>query len=436
MSTLKDTVLKKQYFLRELAGSGGMADVYLAWDKLRSAKMAVKVLRRDLAENENFYQAFEKEARLLEQLQHPYIVRLYEFDREGDIVFIVMAWVDGIDLRKRIVNAGQPLSLAETSQILSPICSALSFAHQKGAFHCDIKPSNILLHENGRDVFLADFGVARVAHEQAGGGTLPYMAPEQFSHERVSAQTDIYALGIMLYEMLSGGILPYRGETSSPGTTAKERFAWEHHFMPLPPLTQFNPALSQSVLAVIQRALAKLPAERFRTTLEFFNAFEKARGNLQTGTVEHKTIYEPPPTPPVRLPSQPLSAPPVRQTPPPLTRPKSQGPTRSVNTFKGGVPHLFVRSGELSGQFLPIPAHSGLTIGRGAVCQVRLQEKSVSRVHATVFLTKRGAYVRDEGSSLGTLLNNQRIPPNAPMPVQHGDIIQTGYYQVFEIRLK
>lgn len=433
MTTLKDTILKKQYFLRELAGSGGMADVYLAWDKLRSAKMAVKVLRRDLAENKNFYQAFEKEARLLEELQHPYIVRLYEFNREGDIVFIVMAWVDGIDLRNRIANAGRPLSLAEVSQILSPICSALNFTHQKGAFHCDIKPSNILLHENGRDVFLADFGVARVAHEQAGGGTLPYMAPEQFSHERVSAQTDIYALGITLYEMLSGGILPYRGETSSPGTTAKERFSWEHHFMPLPPLTQFNPGLPQSVIAVIERALTKTPAERFRTSLEFFNAFEQARGDLRTTTPEHQTIYEPSSLP-VRPPSQPPAVLPVRQTPPPVMTSQVQPP--SVNQFRQGIPHLFVRSGELTGQYIPISARSGLTIGRGAVCQVRLQEKSVSRVHATIFLTKRGAYVRDEGSSLGTLLNNQRIPPNVPMPVHHGDIIQTGYYQVFEIRLK
>jgi serine/threonine protein kinase len=428
MSTLKDTVLKKQYFLRELAGSGGMADVYLAWDKLRSTKMAVKVLRRDLAENDNFYQAFEKEARLLEELQHPYIVRLYEFSREGDTVFIVMAWVDGIDLRKRIIKEGKPLSLAEASLILSPICSALNFAHQKGAFHCDIKPPNILLHENGRDVFLADFGVARVAHEQAGGGTLPYMAPEQFSHERVSAQTDIYALGITLYEMLSGGILPYRGETSSPGTTLKERFAWEHHFMPLPPLTQFNPALPQSLLAVIQKALAKPPAERFRTTLEFFNAFEQARGDLRVTKPEQQTIFESKPALP---PSQPPMGSPVRQTPP-SAPPQPKVQPRSAQAG----PHLFARSGELSGQSLPISSQGGLTIGRGAACQVRLQEKSVSRVHATVFLTKRGAYVRDEGSSLGTLLNNQRIPPNVPMPVKHGDIIQIGYYQVFEFRLK
>jgi serine/threonine protein kinase len=333
-----------------------------------------------------------------------------------------MAWVDGIDLRKRIIKEGKPLSLAEASLILSPICSALNFAHQKGAFHCDIKPPNILLHENGRDVFLADFGVARVAHEQAGGGTLPYMAPEQFSHEQVSAQTDIYALGITLYEMLSGGILPYRGETSSPGTTLKERFAWEHHFMPLPPLTQFNSALPRSVIAVIQKALAKPPAERFRTTLEFFNAFEQARGDLQAGATEHKTIFESKPAPAV---------PPVRQTPasaPP--QPKVQ--PRSAQTG----PHLFARSGDLSGQSLSITAQGGITIGRAAACQVRLQEKSVSRVHATVFLTRRGAYVRDEGSSLGTLLNNQRIPSNAPMPVKHGDIIQIGYYQVFEFRLK
>lgn len=431
MSSLKDTVLNNQYFLRDLAANGGMADVYLAWDKLRSAKMAVKVLRRDLAENENFLQAFEKEAQLLEELQHPYIVRLYEFAQDGDIVFIVMAWVDGIDLRKRIVNAGKPLSLSEVSQVLSPICSALNFAHQKGAFHCDIKPSNILLHDNGREVFLADFGVARVANEQAGGGTLPYMAPEQFSHEQVSAQTDIYALGITVYEMLSGGVLPYRGEKSSPGTTQKERFAWEHNFMPLPPLMQFNPGLPQNLLPVIQRALAKRPSERFTTTLEFFNAFEQARNKVQTNTDEYKTTFNTPPQP-----ASPKATPPNKQTPPVASSLPSQTQPKRPNPFQQNSPHLLVRNGEMNGQAIPIPTRNGLTIGRGANCQVRLQERSVSRMHVTIFLTKRGVYIRDEGSSLGTILNNQQIPPNTPTLVRNGDIIQIGRYQIFEIRLK
>lgn len=431
MSTLKDTVLKNQYFLRELVGSGGMADVYLAWDQVRSTKMAVKILRRDLAENKKFVQAFEKEKSLLEELQHPYIVRLYEFGREKDLVFLVMAWIDGTDMKKRILNLKRPLSLAEASKILEPLSSALNFAHKKGVYHCDIKPSNILLHENGHDVFLADFGVARLAHEQGGGGTFPYMAPEQFVRERVSAQTDIYALGITLYEILSGGIQPYRGTTGSPGTTTRERFAYEHSYGSLPSITQFNSSLPQSIINVLQRALSKNPADRFKSTLDFYNAFDQARGDLHTIEPEHQTIYEPSPQP-----AKPPEAPPDKPETPSVTRAQPPVQPRSVTPLKKGVPHLFVRSGELLGQSIPILSRSGLTIGRGRMCQVRLQERSVSRTHATIFFTKRGAYVRDEGSSLGTLVNNQRIPPNIPIPVKDGDVIQIGYYQVFEVRLK
>jgi serine/threonine-protein kinase len=429
MSTLKDTVLKNQYFLRELAGSGGMADVYLAWDKLRSAKMAVKVLRRDLAENEKFYHAFEKEAHLLEELQHPFIVRLYEFGREKDMVFIVMAWVDGVDLKKHIASLNRPLSLAEISQIFQPLCSALHFAHQKQAYHCDIKPANILLHENGRDVFLADFGVARVAQEQAGGGTLPYMAPEQFLHEKVSAQTDIYALGITLYEMVCGGVLPYRGDTNSPGTTTRDRFAYEHSYLPMPSPMQFNPALSQSIVAVIQKALSKSPADRFRSALEFLNAFEQARISSKTPEMEYKTSFEPD-LPPVKLPNASQFAPPKPYPQTPIR--KEENISQSGNKLKG--PHLFVRSGEMIGQAIPILSRTGMTIGRGTNCHVHLQERSVSRLHVTILITKKAAYVRDEASSLGTYVNGKRIPANIPVLIQQGDVIQIGHSQIFEFR--
>jgi serine/threonine protein kinase len=339
-----------------------------------------------------------------------------------------MAWIDGTDLKKRIANLNRPLSLAEASKVLEPLSSALNFAHKKGIYHCDIKPSNILLHENGREVFLADFGVARVVHEQGGGGTFPYMAPEQFTHERVSAQTDVYALGITLYEILSGGIQPYRGTTGTPGSTTRDRFAYEHSYSSLPSITQFNSSLPQSIISVLQRALNKNPADRFKSTLDFYNAFEQTRRDLRTSEPEYQTIYEPP-----SQPVKPPEAPPAKHETP-LHQPPVQ--PRSVTPLKKGIPHLFVRSGDLLGQSIPISSGSELMIGRGTACQVRLQERSVSRKHATIFLTKRGAYVRDEGSSLGTFLNNQRIPPNVPIPVKQGDVIQIGYYQVFELRIK
>lgn len=424
MPNLKDLVLNNQFFLRDLVGSGGMADVYLAWDKLRSTKMAVKVLRHDLAKSAKFVHAFEKEARFLEDLQHPYIVRLYEFARDKDIAFIVMAWVDGVDLKKRITMLNRPLALSEISRVLQPICSALHFAHQKKAYHCDIKPSNILLHENGNDVFLADFGVARLAHEQAGGGTLPYMAPEQFSHENVGAYTDVYALGITVYEMLSGGVLPYRGETSSPGTTTRDRFAYEHSYLPMPPLGSFNDSLSSDIISVVQRALNKNPGDRFQTALEFLNAFEQATSDTRPSVSDYQTIYEPPSSL-------------IKQIPPYIIEPPATiMQSRTVNNPlpRKGVPYLLGRSGEHAGQTLPLLSRTGVSIGRGTNCHVRLSERSVSRLHATILITKKGAYVRDEGSALGTFVNGKRIPINVPVSIKSGDVIQVGYFQVFEFR--
>jgi serine/threonine protein kinase len=425
MTSLTGATLKKQYFLRDHIGEGGMSDVYLAWDTLRSAKMAVKVLRRDLSENPKVIQAFEKEAGFLQDLTHPYIVRFYEYGSEQGVIFIVMAWVDGINLKNRIEGLDRPLHLAEVLLILQPICSALNFAHQKGLFHCDIKPSNILLHENGKDVFLADFGVAHVAQEQAGGGTLPFMAPEQFTQGVVSAQTDIYSLGITVYQMLSGGEVPYRGDTKSTGTTPRERYAYEHSCLPLPPLVKFNPNIPSNIFPVIQKAVSKSPTERFNSMIDFLNAFTQACGSVhpvpspKPKPDPQKTIFEPPP----------------------YKTPSPQGNIKLPNTpspraqIKPGIPHLYARSGDLVGQYIQFISNEVL-IGRGANCPIHIHEQSVSRMHATFFLTKKGAYIRDEKSSLGTYVNGKLIPSGVPILINDGDVIQIGHYQIFEFRKK
>lgn len=416
MSVLKGKTIKNQYFLREIVGSGGMADVYLAWDTLRSAKMAVKILRRDLSENPDVMNAFEREAGFLQELTHPYIVRFYEYGNEKGVIFIVMAWVDGINLKDRIERLHRPLHLVEVLPILQPICSALNFTHQKNKFHCDIKPSNILLHENGKDVFLADFGVAHAAQEQAGGGTLPYMAPEQFSQGIVSAQTDIYSLGITIYQMLSGGEVPYRGDTKSTGTTPRERYAYEHSYLPLPPLVKFNPNIPSSIFPVIQKAVSKSPAERFNSMIDFLNAFTQACGNVHPAPSPKPkpdpqiTIFEPPPY-------------------------KIPNPSLSRTQIKPGVPHLYARSGDLVGQYIQFSSNEVL-IGRGSNCPIHIHEQSVSRMHATLFLTKKGVYIRDEKSSLGTYVNGKLIPPGVPILINDGDVIQIGHYQILEFRKK
>ena len=419
MSELLDTTLLDRYFLRQHVGSGGTADVYLAWDKLRSAKMAIKVLRRDLANNSRFFQMFAREAEMLRKLEHPSIVRLYEFERDGENVFIVMDWIDGTNLRQAIVNHKKPFTVGEALLILQPVCSALNYAHQNQVFHCDIKPANILLHSDGR-VLLSDFGVARLAFDQTGGGTPPYMAPEQFRAESVSAQTDVYALGITLYEMLSGGLVPFRGDSpSSQGATTRERIGWEHLNLPLPALRTINPKLPESVEAVVATALNKDPQKRYSTTMALTEAFERAlEGKSQDA--DFKTVFQPLPRPPVQRPK------PAPHLPPPPIVPRT--------THYAG-PHLYGRSGDFARQIIPI-SRQGLTIGRGSSNQLRMREASVSRTHATIIWTKRGIHIRDENSSLGVLLNGQRIPAGVSVRLHHGDVIQVGYYQVLEFQEK
>jgi len=428
------TTKRSQYFLRKLVNSGGMADVYLAWDQARSTKMAIKILR-DASLSRIFTREFELN---LERLDHPSIVRFFEFGENQGIVFIVMEWVDGADLQEVINNRAEPFPLEEVSIILQPVCSALNFAHNNNVFHCDIKPANILLHKDGR-ILLTDFGIARFAAEKGIGGTPLYMAPEQFAKRAVDARTDIYSLGVTMYEMLSGGLLPFRGESpSSRGSTPGERIGWEHCYLPLPPLRDYTHNVPDSVIAVIETALRKKPDQRYSTTLELKDAFEQSR--LQVAPIastkeksrfgELTVVFENLTQDfPQKLPQNPRA--PKPQTPqdphPVNTHPASV----KKSAIKPREIHLAGISGDLAGQFIPITAKE-LSIGRSSSNQLHLSEQSVSRRHATILRTRRGVYIRDDGSTLGTFVNRQSISGYGPVRLKHGDVIQIGYYQVFE----
>jgi len=414
MASLVKQTLLNRYFLRELVGSGGMADVYLAWDTSRSTQMAVKVLRQDLVHNPRFFQQFAKEAELLRKLEHPNIVRLYEFERQGNITFLVMDWVDGQDLRKTISQRRRPYPASRASTILGPVCSALHYAHQNGVYHCDVKPANILLHRDGR-VLLTDFGVARLASEHISGGTPAYMAPEQFQGGAIDARTDEYALGVTLYEMLTGGNLPFNGKSSSsPGKTGRDRIAWEHLNLQAAPPSSINGSIPAAVENVILTALSKNPSDRFPTTMALRESFDQAltarepRGDDSDSN--RRTILKPfgdgghPDPPPKRRED-------VQR------RPKMRGP------------HLIGVRGEQAGAGIAIPA-GGLRIGRSQGNHIRLGERSVSRNHASIIRSRSGVYVRDEGSSLGTFVNGNKIA--GPTLLKPGDVIRIGYGQEFE----
>lgn len=407
--------LNGRYFLRELIGSSRTAEVYLAFDKLRASLVAVKVLRPDLFANPRFLRMFEQDALLLRQLQHPNIVRLYEFelDKENKLAFLVMDWVKGRDLRDAIVERQSPYSVQETGRVLEAVSAALHYAHQNEVYHCDVKPSNVLLHEDGR-ILLTDFGVARrVGYEDLGGGTPAYMAPEQLLNQPVDARTDIYALGVTLYEMLSGGQLPFRGDSpTSVGNTTRERIIWEHLNQPPPPLRRFNPLLPPAIEDVILLALRKRPDERFQTVLALREAFEQAQW-----AGEPRFSREPDPNPTI-----------LGSVRPPLV---PEPPSELQPPTYVGKPHLVGLRGEKAGIVIVIP-QSGLTIGRARDRRLRLTEKSVSRIHAVIIYTRHGIYLRDEGSRLGTFVNGQQLW--GPIKLRSGDVVRIGYYDEFEFR--
>jgi serine/threonine-protein kinase len=415
MSDLKGITLNKQYYLQSFIGKGGMADVYKAWDNMKSTYMAVKILRRDLAVNAKFNKLFKEEAELLKTLGHPSIVRIYEYDREpnGNLVYIVMDWIEGSSLKEVIDNQKDPFTLAEVSQILKPLSSALYFAHQMGFIHCDIKPANILIRKDG-EVFLSDFGVARAATDVKYGGTPWYMAYEQFTTGNVSPRTDVYSLAVTMYEMLSGGVLPYQGLPESQGSTLREKIKWEQDNLPLRPIQHYNRKIPSAVGTMLSAALSKRPQDRYLNTTKMFEAFELARvqGDRRGGSDRATRIF-PPPDPTEK-------SPPHKKTPPPKRRGRK-------------APKIYCKSGDHQARTFTIP-REGLRIGRGSQNALRILERSVSRWHVVIYITHEGTFLRDENSSLGTLVNGQQIVE--PTLLRHGDIIEIGYHQVFEYREK
>lgn len=425
--TLTGRTLLGRYYLRELIDSGGMSDVYLAWDQQRSVRLAIKVLRRDLMQNSNIIQLFQREAVILRQLEHPNIVRLYEFEQDGEAAFFVMDWVEGKNLAQLIQERHGPLSLAETARILAPVCSALHFAHRSKIYHCDVKPANIMLHDDGR-ILLSDFGVARLAGDDVNGGTPPYMAPEQFEDLPVDARADVYGLGVTVYEMLAGK-QPFRGDSAnSKGSTLRDRIAWEHRYLPVPPLHEANPRIPPQVERVVAKAMSKQVDQRFPTIIAFREAFEQASGSAQENkSTFDRTVFGKAPIPASRQ-----SQPPAQMGGRPAAPPTPEARQKYIEPMRGNGPHLFCRQGTLAGRSVSIPPE-GLTIGRGSQCQLRINEASVSRKHATIERGRRGLlYLRDEGSSLGTYVNGVKIV--SMVLLKSGDTIQVGRYEVFELR--
>jgi serine/threonine protein kinase/N-acetylneuraminic acid mutarotase len=259
-----------QYRVVEQLGMGGMATVYKAYHPAMERYVALKIPPEYLTRDPNFRARFIREARTLARLEHPHILPVYDFGEEDGLPYMVMRYVDGGTLRELMAKG--PLPLDQALRLVREVAEALGYAHRQGVTHRDVKPANVLLDRNGA-ALLTDFGIAKILDENteltgAGValGTPQYMAPEQVQGKPVDARTDIYSLGVVLYEVTTGR-RPFAAETPLA-------LAMMHVSESLPLPRQVNPAVPDAVERIILRAMAKDPADRFQTAEELATALQ------------------------------------------------------------------------------------------------------------------------------------------------------------------
>lgn len=256
----KGRVLADRYELKELIGQGGMADVYLAYDDILKREVAVKILRSSLTGDPIYITRFHREARAAASLCHRNIVEIYDVGEEDDLYYIVMEYVRGQTL-KELINKRGALHYVEAVDIMKQVASATALAHSMGIVHRDLKPQNILVTDSGI-VKIADFGIAsiqslsQVTQTDTIMGSLHYLAPEIARGEKATPQSDIYALGVLFYELLRGDV-PFNGE--SPVNIALKHMRDE-----IPSVRAYNPAIPQSVENIIIKATAKNTNNRYQ----------------------------------------------------------------------------------------------------------------------------------------------------------------------------
>lgn len=273
--------LGERYEIESILGRGGMSSVYRANDRNLRRKVAIKIIHQHLSENKEFIERFEQEAAVIAQLRHTNIVQAHDFSHEGEVYFMVMEYVPGETLAKRLESlkaAGIRLPLTETIHLLTTICEAVDYAHQRRMIHRDLKPANVMINLLNEPV-LMDFGIAKIMGGRSAGatgsslGTAAYMSPEQVRGDQADHRSDIYSLGIMMYEMLSGET-PYQGDSTY-------QVMFKQINDPVPNIQAIEANTPTAVVHILERALAKIPDQRFQTALEMAIALKTAAHQLQ-----------------------------------------------------------------------------------------------------------------------------------------------------------
>src|SRR5512144_748147 len=267
-----------RYEIKGELGRGGMATVYRAYDPSFEREVAIKVLPRELMHDPQFRDRFRREIKLIASLEHPAIVPVYDVGEEDGVPYFVMRYMPGGSLTQWI-DKGK-FSLEDAARIIERLSSALAYAHKNGLVHRDLKPDNILFDNNG-DPFISDFGVAKITDSSTNMtgsgiiGTPAYMSPEQAQGEKVDNRSDIYGLGVIIFQMLSGQ-QPYNA-TTPMGVAVK------HIADPVPEILKVDPSLPASTDVIIKTAMAKNREERYASATDVAHALSNAANERPAG---------------------------------------------------------------------------------------------------------------------------------------------------------
>jgi len=355
-------------------GRGGMATVYKAYHAAVDRYVAIKIISNQLVGNTEFLKRFQQEARLIAKLEHPHILPIHDFGEAEGVPYMVMRYLEAGTLKERLrANA---LTLGEIDRLFSQLADALQYAHENGVIHRDIKPSNVMLDKRG-DVFLTDFGVAKMLEGSSGltatgtvTGTPDYMSPEQAQGMKVDNRSDVYSLGIVLFEMLTGHV-PFEAETPLA-------VLFKQIQEPPPPLSLIRPDLPYQFETVLLKALTKNPADRFASINDFFEGWKRALASIAS-TQERPTVPPPAQLPQAVdvLPPEPVSVPVAPPTLPSVAAPTIEAQSAPVQApMRKKFPWLGVVIGLLGLVMVAVVALVLLRLGAFRRDQVRLAAQS------------------------------------------------------------
>jgi len=283
----KGQKINDRYEIIRSIGEGGMANVYLGHDIILDRNVAIKVLRGDLSNDEKFVRRFQREALSASSLAHPNIVEMYDVGEDDGTYYIVMEYVEGKTLKQLLKKRGS-LTLSEAIDIMSQLTDGMAHAHNSYIIHRDLKPQNIMIKDDGQ-IKITDFGIAmalnatQLTQTNSVMGSVHYLPPEQASGKGCTIKSDIYSMGIIFYELLSGS-LPFRGDNAV-------EIALKHMKEPLPNLRDENPSIPQSIVNIIKRSTAKNPKNRYDTAREMHEDLLTALDDERMNEEEYKYKY-------------------------------------------------------------------------------------------------------------------------------------------------